>query len=133
MGRRPKGREEANYTLNARDEILSFFGSLLERRFSEAERSLKAIGEKGMVGDEFREGYLDALGGLYLSLRTGDQRDFVNRVLTEVDSLGNLDRMFRAKAREYDRTPYDSGYFSAWWDFIRYYMSIGKKKVSRSA
>lgn len=127
MGRRPKGREDAQRTINAREEILNFFNCVLERRFSEAERSLRAIGEKRIRGDEFGEGYLNALNGIYLSLRSGDPRDFVNKILREAESLGRYDRAFRAKAREYSRAPYDQGYFSAWWDFIRYYISTGRR------
>lgn len=127
MGRRHKGRDDTQHTINAREEILNFFSSVLERRFSEAERALRAIGEKRIRGDEFSEGYLNALGGIYLSLRTGDPRDFVNKVLIEADSIGRYDRAFRAKAREYSRAPYDQGYFSAWWDFIRYYITSGKR------
>ncbi|MBS7652671.1 MAG: hypothetical protein QW486_05130 [Candidatus Bathyarchaeia archaeon] len=127
MGRRPKGREDAHHTINAREDILNFFSSVLERRFSEAERSLRAIGEKRIRGDEFGEGYLNALNGIYLSLRAGDPRDFVNKILREAESLGRYDRAFRAKARECSGAPYDQGYFSAWWDFIRYYISSGKK------
>lgn len=121
MGRRSRERGEAQPALNAREEVLNFFSCVLERRFSEAERSLKAIAEKGVGGGEFKDGYLNALSGIYLSLRTGDQRDFINKVLREADSLERYDRAFRAKAREYSRTPFDSGYFSAWCDFIRFY------------
>ena len=127
MRRRPKEREEARRALNAREEILSFFSCVLERRFSEAERLLRVIGEKGIGGGEFKEGYLNALGGIYLSLRTGDQRDFINKVLADADLLAEYEKAFRARARDYTRTPYDSGYFSAWSDFIRYYISVGRR------
>lgn len=131
MGRRPKGREDAQHIINAREEILNFFSCVLGRRFSEAERSLRAIGERRVRGDEFGEGYLNALNGIYLSLRTGDPRDFVNKILREAESLGRYDRAFRAKAREYGRAPYDQGYFSAWWDFIRYYVG-NRERVKAS-
>lgn len=127
MGRKSKRGENVQHAINARGEILNFFSCVLERRFSEAERSLRMMEERRIGGGEFRDGYLNALNGIYLSLRTGDPKDFINKVLREADSLDKYEKAFRAKAREYSRAPFDSGYFSAWWDFIRFYISSGKR------
>ena len=91
---------------------------LRERRFSEAERSLRALKELSFQGAEFREGYLNALEGLLQSVRTGDERDFYNRMGKDEASLVKYYREFDQLRRSPVRTEFDRGYFTAWMDFL---------------
>lgn len=110
----------------ARGGIIAFFGSVLERKFSDAERALKAVREKRFGTSEFKAGYLNALEGILLSSRSGDARDFLNKAPFDAESMEMYKRDFGAFVREGVHTPFDIGYFSAWSDFMHYRVNSKK-------
>ena len=110
----------------ARGDIINFFKSVLDRRFSDAERVIKAVREKRFGNDEFKAGYLNALEGILLSLRSGDVRDFLNKAPFDTKSMKKYKREFGAFVREGVHTPFDTGYFSAWSDFTQYRLNLEK-------
>jgi len=112
---------------SARGNIIAFFKGLLDRRFSDAERALNAVREKHFGNAEFKSGYLNALEGLLLSSRSGDERDFLNRASLDAKSMMRYKRKFGAFAREGVHTPFDVGYFAAWSDFMRYRLNAESK------
>ncbi|KON30748.1 hypothetical protein AC482_03055 [miscellaneous Crenarchaeota group-15 archaeon DG-45] len=104
----------------ARGVVTDFFKSVLERRFSDAERAINDVREKRFDEDEFKAGYINALEGILLSVRSGDERDFVNRAPLEAESREGYGRRFGEFSREGVHAPFDVGFFSAWSDFMRY-------------
>ena len=77
--RMPRAKRGMMASKTAREDIINFLKSVLERRFSDAERAINAVREKQFGNDEFKAGYLNALEGILLSLRSGDMRDFLNK------------------------------------------------------
>jgi len=100
-----------------------FFQLVSERKFAEAERVLERIRArmKNSRKEEFNKGYLDALNGIILSIRSssGSYEFFSNLDLTDVQSLKKHYRDFRRNARSRFQADYDIGYFSALADFLR--------------
>jgi len=66
-------------TGKTRESVVNFFNNLLDRKFTDAERELENIRQKKFPDEEYRRGYTNALEGLLLSIRSGDERDFYNR------------------------------------------------------
>ncbi len=114
-------------TRTARRSIINFFDSVLDRKFSDAERALKGIEEKQLGNKEFKDGYLNALGGILLSLRSGDARDFINKAPFDAESMKKYRQDFAATLKEGVPTSFDMGYFSAWSDFLHYRLNSEKK------
>lgn len=125
--RMPRAKRGMMASKTARGDIINFFKSVLERRFSDAERAINAVREKQFGNDEFKAGYLNALEGILLSLRSGDVRDFLNKAPFDAKSMERYKREFGAFVREGVHTPFDTGYFSAWSDFTHYRRNMEKK------
>ena len=104
----------------AKDNIIAFFKNVLERRFSEAEREIKKIRDKNLSNDDFMSGYLNALEGIVTSIRSGDERDFINKLPQDDKSMRGYKRSFGEFLKGDTQDPFDRGYFSAWSDFIHY-------------
>lgn len=104
----------------ARKAVTDFFKSVMERRFSDAERAMNDVREKRFNDEEFKAGYLNAMDGILLSIRSGDERDFVNRVTLNAESREVYGRRFGDFLKEGVHAPFDIGFFSAWSDFMRY-------------
>ncbi|MBE0633538.1 hypothetical protein IH574_03115, partial [Candidatus Bathyarchaeota archaeon] len=66
-------------TGKTRESVILFFDNLLERKFSDAEKELENIKTRKFPDEEYQKGYINALEGLLLSVRSGDDRDFYNR------------------------------------------------------
>ena len=100
-----------------------FFQLVSERKFAEAERVLERIHARMKNGgkEEFNKGYLDALNGIILSVRSsgGSYEFFSNLDLTDVPSLKKHYEDFKKNARNRFQADYDIGYFSALTDFLR--------------
>ena len=111
----------------ARKTIINFFESVLDRKFSDAERAIKVVEEKRLGNNEFKVGYLNALEGILLSSRSGDARDFINKAPFDTESMEGYKRDFGAIVREGVPNPFDVGYFSAWSDFMHYRLNSEKK------
>ena len=110
-----------------KDDILSFFENLFGRRFSDAEKTLTSLREKDLGNEEFKEGYLNALEGLLVSYRSGDERDFLNKAESDVKSMNSYKKQFRDFVKDGVNSQFDIGYFMAWSDLIQYRVDTKKK------
>ena len=107
-----------------RNAVAEFIEYLLDRRFTDAERSLNAVKECNFGDEEYKEGYLKAMEGLLLSVRSGDERDFLNKNDFTPDTLKDYRNEFKEFASSTIRTSWDSGYFDAWADLMQYKHNI---------
>ena len=93
---------------------------MLDRKFTDAEKALKVLKQKKFSDEDFKQGYINAMEGLLLSVRSGDERDFYNRNNFNEKSL----KAHRDEFKEFRKTPirtqFDSGYFAAWSDIMQY-------------
>lgn len=112
---------------NSKDDIIKFFENLLDRRFSDAERVIKTISKKKFGDTEFKKGYVNALEGILLSYRSGDERDFFNRALFDKKSMRRYKKEFGNIVKKGVNSPFDIGFFSAWSDLIQYRLTSDKK------
>jgi len=60
------------------------------------------------------------LEGIIVSIRSGDDRDFLNRASFEKKILKKYNDDFKAFVQDEGSSPYDIGYFMAWSDLVRY-------------
>lgn len=107
-------------TGKTRESVMLFLSNVLERKFSDAEKELENIKEKKFPDDEYQRGYINALEGLLLSVRSGDERDFYNRTMQNGKSLNEYVKEFKDFRKFPVRTQFDQGYFSAWTDVLQY-------------
>jgi len=115
----PKDRKGLIWSNNSREDIMNFFKCIMDRKLSDAERNLALIREK-TSDNEFKSGYLNALEGILLSTRTGDPRDFINRMSTDIEARKKYSHEFSSFLKSGIHTPFDVGFFSAWSDFLNY-------------
>ncbi|MGQ9679400.1 MAG: hypothetical protein ACUVV4_01320 [Candidatus Bathyarchaeia archaeon] len=115
----PRDKKNLIWSNNVREEIIGFFRCVMDRKFTDAERNLISIREK-LDANEFKAGYFKALEGILLSTRTGDSRDFINRMPTDLESQKRYGRDFSSFLKDGIHTPFDIGFFSAWSDFLNY-------------
>ena len=121
-------------------DILAFFNSLSERKFSEAERMITTIeqslkftmidgsGKRKRAMSNKRKtetldhiaGYIVALEGILAAVRTGDERPFFNRMPSDLESLELIKRDFSSFTKNKIFPFFDKGFFSAWSDYIIY-------------
>jgi len=113
-------------TGRTREMLISFLENLHDRRFSDAEKDLTSIQERSFPSEEYREGYINALEGLLLSVRSGDERDFYNRLKKSHKSLEDYLAEFKSFRESPTRAPFDHGYFTAWMDILQYKINKGE-------
>jgi hypothetical protein len=114
-----KPGRKLSVTGKTRESVITFFDNLLDRKFSDAERELENIKQKRFPDPEYRNGYANALEGLLLSVRSGDERDFYNRTHNG-KTLQDYIKEFKDFRKLPVRTQFDQGYFSAWTDILQY-------------
>jgi len=114
-----KPGRKLSVTGKTRESVIMFFDNLLERRFTDAERELENLKQKRFPDAEYRTGYTNALEGLLLSVRSGDERDFYNRTHNG-KTLNDYIKEFKDFRKLPVRTQFDQGYFSAWTDILQY-------------
>jgi hypothetical protein len=107
-------------TGKTRESVILFFDNLLERKFSDAEKELENIKTRKFPDEEYQKGYINALEGLLLSVRSGDDRDFYNRTHMMGKTLENYIDEFKDFRKLPIRTQFDQGFFSAWTDIFQY-------------
>ncbi len=120
-----KPGRKLSVTGKTRESVIVFFDNLLERRFTDAERELENIKEKKFPDDDYQNGYVNALEGLLLSVRSGDERDFYNRPPMNGKSQDDFIKEFKEFRKLPVRTQFDQGYFSAWTDILQYRVNTG--------
>jgi len=130
------------------ENTATFFNSLLERRFSDAERVLSSI-ELGLVfykihldstsrgkasnkvesNPDYIMGYIKALEGMLTAARAGDDRTFITRTTTDAETLERYRRSFNTYVRnELLHSLFDRGFFSGWLDFIVHQQKLLEEK-----
>ncbi len=109
-----------------RKAVAEFIEYLLDRRFTDAERSLDAVRDCSFGDEEYKNGYLQAMEGLLLTVRSGDERDFLNKNDFTAESLKGYRKEFKGFASSPNRTSWDSGYFAAWADLMQYKYNMEK-------
>jgi len=107
-------------TGKTREAVATFMNNVMERKFTDAERSLEDVKTKGFSDDEFKAGYVNALEGILLSVRSGDERDFINKVEFNKGSMKKYVDDFKRFNGSPIRTNWDLGFFSAWTDLLNY-------------
>jgi hypothetical protein len=107
-------------TGKTREAVSAFMANVLDRKFTEAERALEDVKTKSFSDEEYRAGYINALEGILLSVRSGDERDFFNRVEFNKSSMKNYIEDFNKFNGSPIRTNWDLGFFSAWTDLLSY-------------
>ena len=112
----------------AREDVITFFDNLEGRKFTDASRNLQAISKKSFGDPEFKEGYTQALGGILLSARTGDERDFLNRAPFDAKAMRRYKKEFSEFVKSGVHAPFDVGFYLAWSDFLQYRMESKKKR-----
>lgn len=99
---------------------------MIDRRFTDAEKAMDVIKARKFTDAEFKMGYINALEGLLLSVRSGDERDFYNRNNFDEKSLKTHRDEFKEFRKTPIRTQFDSGYFAAWSDIMQYRGNVDK-------
>lgn len=113
-------------TGKTRESVISFFKNMIDRRFTDAEKALSAIKERKFTDEEYKTGYINALDGLLLSVRSGDERDFYNKNNFDKKSLKEHREEFKEFRKNPIRTQFDQGYFAAWSDIMQYRYNVEK-------
>lgn len=126
MTKTTKSGRGLTVTGKTRETVLNFFSNMLDRKFTDAEKALKVLKEKKFSDADFRAGYINAMEGLLLSVRSGDERDFYNRNNFEVKGLKTYREEFKEMRKSPIRTQFDSGYFAAWSDIMQYQNNTSK-------
>ena len=121
-----KPGRKLSVTGKTRESVIMFFDNLLERKFTDAERELENLKEKKFPDEEYQNGYVNALEGLLLSVRSGDERDFYNRPSLNGKSQDDYIKEFKEFRKLPVRTQFDQGFFSAWTDILQYRINTGK-------
>ena len=93
----------------------------------DADKAIKSIREKRFGDTEFQEGYTNALQGILVSIRTGDDRDFLNRAKFDPENMKRYKKSFRDYVKRDVHSQFDVGYFMAWSDFVQYRLDTDKK------
>jgi len=114
------GESPADSLANMRALITRFFQLTLERQFAEAERMLERLRAR-MRKNEWNRGYIQALNGIILTQRSGDERYafLANPILDDEEAIEKNRRDFLNYVKSDIHAEYDRGFFSAWADCLR--------------
>ena len=113
-------------TGKTREIVANFIQNLLERKFTEAERTLDILKERSFQNEDYKKGYVNALEGMLLSFRSGDNRDFFNKGDFSQDTMKKHLLEFKSFRNGVIRSNFDTGYFTAWSDFLQYKLNFEK-------
>jgi len=113
--------------------ITRLFQLVSERKFAEAERVLERITVRMRKGEqqEYNRGYLEALGGIVLTQRSGSESyEFFSALnLRDADALKKHYRDFLNQTKSRFHADYDRGYFSALADYMRVAQRTAQSKT----
>jgi hypothetical protein len=120
---KPRGMTATGKT---REAVIVFFDAVIERRFSDADKALEEVRNRKNPNPEFQDGYIKALEGILTSARSGDERDFLNKVSYTEEGLEKYGKDFRAFLMKGRPKAFDLGFFSAWSDLVHYRLATNK-------
>ena len=107
--------------------LLDFAKFLESRQFANALHVYDEIKSK-LKDDEWGEGYLHALKGVYLVKRTGDQYAFFSNSDLDISELRGAVRRFVKNAKAKMLPDFERGYFSAAADYTKALIQVLKAK-----
>ena len=111
-----------------------FFQLLTQRSIAEAERVLERIKEKAGKQDERTMGYMAALEGALVALKSNDDRyAFILRTEADDKSLNRFKNEFIRHERSEIHADYDRGFFSAWAEYMRVLSKTAPRKIAPQA
>ncbi len=102
------------------DNFLKFFESLIQGRLKETEKNYEKIIVGEGMDSEKKRGYIKALEGLLLTLKSSDDKYlYFARKSFDDNTLQKLEKEFTNNINNPLRSEYDRGYFSALVDYIK--------------
>jgi len=113
----------------------SFFQHISDRRFTEAEKCLQEIDEKIREKDynDFKRGFIQALKGILIMLRSNDQSTFLNNLdLSNIENLKKYYGEFSSNANNGLHANYDRGYFSALAEYVLFAIKRAQSREEKS-
>jgi hypothetical protein len=113
-------------TGKTRESVVTYLENVHDRKFTDAEREIENLKDKRFPDEEYQMGYINAMEGLLLSVRSGDDRDFYNRPNGNGKSNKDYVKEFKEFRKLPIRTQFDQGFFSAWTDIIQYRINTEK-------
>ena len=113
-------------TGNTRKSVVIYLENVHDRKFTDAERELETLKEKKFPDEEYQKGYINAMEGLLLSVRSGADSDFYNRTNGTEKTLKDYVKEFKEFRKLPIRTQFDQGFFSAWTDITQYRINTEK-------
>ncbi|WP_048150445.1 hypothetical protein [Palaeococcus ferrophilus] len=117
--------------------IEMFVRSLLRRDFSKAKAHLDKL-EKMVGEDEWGKGYDRAIEGFLSALKDNEGDSLIFKLINEFEreKASELKEHFERLASQEFRDEYEKGYFTAWAELLKAYLSqqtlLSMKKKSRS-
>jgi hypothetical protein len=115
-----KAGSKLTVTGKTRESVVTYLLNVHDRKFTDAERELEALKEKKFPDEEYQTGYINAMEGLLLSVRSGDDRDFYNSTHNNGKTVSDYLKEFKEFRKLPIRSQFDQGYFSAWTDIFQY-------------
>ena len=115
-----KAGSKLTVTGKTRESVVTYLLNVHDRKFTDAERELEALKEKKFPEEEYQTGYINAMEGLLLSVRSGDDRDFYNSTHNNGKTVSDYLKEFKEFRKLPIRSQFDQGYFSAWTDIFQY-------------
>ncbi len=102
---------------------------LTQRSFSEADRTLEKIRFE-IKGTPWQKGYVNALEGMLVALKSGDTRYvYMNRLETNERKMVDEARLkFHREARNPFEGEFDRGFFAAWSEFLHLHTKTRETK-----
>ncbi|MCB2172852.1 hypothetical protein KQH65_08960 [archaeon] len=113
-------------TGKTRESVVTYLENVHDRKFTDAEREIENLKDKRFPDEEYQMGYINAMEGLLLSVRSGDDRDFYNRPNGNGKNNKDYVKEFKEFRKLPIRTQFDQGFFSAWTDIIQYRINTEK-------
>lgn len=96
-----------------------YFHLLLKREITPAERLLERI-EKNLQDSDLEKGYLTALKGILVSVRTKSSSDsLAHQVIGDRKKASSVIKDFNKRSKTRWETDFDKGYFTAWKDYLK--------------
>ncbi|NJE09219.1 hypothetical protein E3E31_11945 [Thermococcus sp. M39] len=114
-----------------------FLRALMRRDFNKAKSHLEKL--KKMVGDdEWGRGYSKAINGFISALKDNDSDALIVQLVKEVDheKAEQLLEHFEGILKHEFRDEYEKGYYTAWVELLKAYLSqktLGVKRGKRGA
>jgi len=97
----------------------SFFDTFTERKFPHSEKYVTAM--TNIPSDnEYNQGYIQALRGMLISTRSGDERDYINKTTFTKSVIQKERENYISHIKNPISSSWDKGYFSAWLDYLTY-------------